>query len=242
MTVVPFSRKSPRLAEINSHLRKTFARVKRDITSMQEWIKQAREECRRVRRSFDNWARSGECGIQKTQIYNILKGVFSVHPVNVPQKKEAEYILTPLDRWDQLHRVLRINYDAYPFPREKGFNSLTEEYGTRTYTNPMFDDGIAACVRKNIEEFKKGKFVLTVLPLNAMGAIARLLCAGAVVFDVDIPNWRSRYDGFSTSPKPAHQRQPCIWLVLDPNPPPPCPTCGHRGYHPHGPAFVGTAG
>jgi hypothetical protein len=129
MSVVPFSdpQSSP-LDKINSHIRATFARVKRDIESMQEWIEKAREECRRTRRSFDNWARSGECGIKKTQIYNILKGVFSVHPVNVPPKKEVEFILTPLDRWDQIHRIFNFNHDAYPFPRKKGFNSLTEEY------------------------------------------------------------------------------------------------------------------
>jgi hypothetical protein len=89
MTVVPFSRKSPRLAEINSHLRKTFARVKRDITSMQEWIKQAREECRRVRRSFDNWARSGECGIDAARPVGPVapRFAYQLRRVPVPSRK-----------------------------------------------------------------------------------------------------------------------------------------------------------
>jgi phage N-6-adenine-methyltransferase len=137
---------------------------------------------------------------------------WGAHPEN---SKEAEYLLTPLDRLAELKRVFQIDFDACPFPRKEGYDSLTEEWGKRTFVNAMFRD-MGPFVTKAIVEYRAGKFVLIVLPLYQMGFIARLLCAGAVVYDLDIPAWRSIRDGVSTNPAPAKSRQPCVWLLLDP--------------------------
>jgi hypothetical protein len=236
MRIPPFPRRrqSPRLDEIADEIGTTWARAERDIEATRLLLEEAQAECWRDHQSFNTWCRRnrGKIGIGKRQIQNILAGWTSSHRAH-PVHKASEFLLTPHDRLDELKRVFGINFDACPHPRREGYDSLTEEWGTRTYCNPMFNHDVSRFVTKAISEYRNGKLVVIVLPLCAMGAIARLLWAGAFVYDLDIPSWRSILDGFSTNPTPAKSRQPCLWLVLDPAPARCCPTCGHRIYqHP----------
>jgi hypothetical protein len=223
LAVVP----KTRLDEIADEIRGLAARIERDTATMQTLLKEAQRECRREGRSFRKLAESGFFGIARAQCYNYINGLSSGHRV-YPVDKESEFLLTPLDRLAELKRVFRINFDACPFPRPEGFDGLTVPWGSRTYVNCMFNEDVSQFVKKAIAEYRLGKLIVFVLPLCAMGAIARLLCAGASVYDLDIPAWRSIRDGVSTNPAPATARQPCVWLVLDPNGPRSCGACGHR--------------
>lgn len=228
---MPLDDTADRLDEIAAEIRTKWSRVGRDIVATQRLLNEARDLCRARRRSFDKWCRSGEFGIHKTQIHNLLNGRSSshkgsnVHPVDVLLRKivdddsgniyDKTRLLTPFDRLEQIKRDFDPDFDANPHPLPfVGYDSLAEEWGWRTYCNPMFRDS-NKFVKKAILEHRKGKLVLIVLPLNTMGGVARLLDAGAVVYDLDIPAWRDIHDG-STNPLPKTQQMPCVWLVLIP--------------------------
>jgi hypothetical protein len=85
------------------------------------------------------------------------------------------YWLTP----DELMQWLVAKYgpfdfDPCPYPLPEGFDGLTCEWGQRNYVNPPFGSimhqgrkkGPTAWVRKAIEEYRKGKFVVFVFPID----------------------------------------------------------------------------
>lgn len=65
-------------------------------------------------------------------------------------------------------------FDPCPFPLPEGFDGLTCEWGAVNYVNPPFGyiihqgrkKGPTAWVRKAIEEWKKGKTVVLVYPID----------------------------------------------------------------------------
>lgn len=65
-------------------------------------------------------------------------------------------------------------FDPCPFPLPKGFDGLTCEWGQVSYVNPPFGSimhegkkkGPTAWVRKAIEEWRKGKTVIPVYPVD----------------------------------------------------------------------------
>lgn len=84
------------------------------------------------------------------------------------------YWLTPPDLMQKLQEEFDFDYDPCPFPLPEGYNGLTAEWGERSYVNPPFGvvmqdgkkKGATAWVRKCIEEFKKGKLVVFVYPID----------------------------------------------------------------------------
>ena len=79
-----------------------------------------------------------------------------------------------------------ISTTTHAQPAAEGFNSLTVEWGQRNYVNPPFskDDvmggrGATAFVRKAIEQQRKGKLSVIVLPV--FDYVTRLLEAGAEI-------------------------------------------------------------
>ena len=81
MTAVPFSPKSPRLDQIASAIRTTWARVLRDVEATKRLLEEARDECFRLGRSFRDWCHTARAkiGIGRSQVYNILDGRTSSH-------------------------------------------------------------------------------------------------------------------------------------------------------------------
>ena len=124
--------------------------------------------------------------------------------------------LTPPEKLAEIYRVFNIDFDCCPYPRPEGFDALAiPSWGQRNYVNPPFDN-IHPFVKKAIEEYWKGKMSVIVLPICAMGDIARLLVAGATQWGgLEIPDWRAIEDG-TINPAPPQSRQPCVWLVLRP--------------------------
>ncbi len=84
------------------------------------------------------------------------------------------YWLTPPDLYAELDAEFHFNFDPCPWPVPDGFDGLTCEWGTSTYVNPPFGSivhqgkkkGATAWVRKSILEWRKGKRVVLVHPLD----------------------------------------------------------------------------
>lgn len=84
------------------------------------------------------------------------------------------YWLTPPELYAELNAEFCFDFDPCPFPLPAGFDGLTCEWGASNYVNPPFGSimhqgkkkGPTAWVRKAIEEWKKGKRVVLVYPID----------------------------------------------------------------------------
>lgn len=100
------------------------------------------------------------------------------------KKSKERFWLTPPDIYKKLDNEFHFDFDPCPFPRPKNFDGLAVEWGKSNYVNPPFrskhtinGSGPTAFVRKAIEENKKGKDVVLVLPVQSY--VNLLLEAGA---------------------------------------------------------------
>lgn len=101
------------------------------------------------------------------------------------------YWLTPPDLYAKLDAEFHFDFDPCPYPVPEGFDGLTCEWGKSNYVNPPFGSvehhgkkkGPTAWARKAMLEYRKGKTVVLVYPidkwilmlLEAMGATVRNL-------------------------------------------------------------------
>lgn len=84
------------------------------------------------------------------------------------------YWLTPPDLFEILNAEFDFDFDPCPFPKPEDFDGLTCEWGKSNYVNPPFGSiihegkkkGPTAWVRKCLEEWKKGKRVVLVYPVD----------------------------------------------------------------------------
>ena len=90
------------------------------------------------------------------------------------------YWLTPPELYAKLDAEFNFDFDPCPWPKPDNFDGLTCEWGQRNYVNPPFGSimhkgpgdkkpkkkGPTAWVRKCIEEWKKGKTVVLVYPVD----------------------------------------------------------------------------
>ena len=91
----------------------------------------------------------------------------------------GRFWLTPPALLKQLEDEFHFDFDAAPYPRPEGFDSLTMEWGKSTYVNPPIGHGssLTAWVHKSIEEQNKGNNVVMLLPFQRW--FSYLLKAGA---------------------------------------------------------------
>jgi hypothetical protein len=124
---------------------------------------------------------------------------------------------------EDLQREFEFDYDPCPYPLPDGYNGLKAEWGNSNYVNPPFgvvlDEngkkrGATAWARKCIEEFKKGKRVVMVYPIDKW--VLMLLDAGAKVRNLKDVKWCSIEDG---SAGPGTGRH-IACFILEPNPMP----------------------
>ena len=85
------------------------------------------------------------------------------------------YWLTPTDVLDRLSAEFGpFDFDPCPHPIPEGFDGLTCDWGQRNYVNPPFGSiihqgrkkGPTAWVRKALDEWRKGKLVVLVYPVD----------------------------------------------------------------------------
>ncbi|MDD5095735.1 MAG: hypothetical protein PHV74_15385 [Dehalococcoidia bacterium] len=117
-------------------------------------------------------------------------------------KDGKHYWLTPRDLMAELDAEHHFNFDPCPYPKPSGFDGLTTEWGSCNYVNPPFgaivyEDGkkrgATAWARKAIEEYRKGKKVVMVYPIDKW--VLMLLDAGAKVRNLGDVKWCAIEDG-----------------------------------------------
>ena len=114
----------------------------------------------------------------------------------------GRYWLTPGDIYAALDEEFRFDFDPCPCPKPEGFDSLNMEWGESSYLNPPFrkwdggGNGPTAWARKAIQENRKGKQVVPLLPVQSY--VNLLIEAGAEVRSMGRVRWLE-----------ADNKQPC---------------------------------
>ena len=111
------------------------------------------------------------------------------------------YWVTPPDVYASLHAEFSFTFDPCPWPLPTGFDGLTCEWGASNYVNPPFGSiihegkkkGPTAWVRKALAEWRKGKRVVLVYPVDKW--VLMLLEAGATVRNLRDVRWLATEDG-----------------------------------------------
>ena len=111
------------------------------------------------------------------------------------------YWLTPADLMAEMQAEFDFDFDPCPYPRPDGFNGLLAEWGQSNYVNPPFGGymegtkkvGPTAWARKAIEEYKKGRRIVFVYPIDKW--ILMLLQNGAKVRNLKDIHWCATEDG-----------------------------------------------
>jgi hypothetical protein len=126
------------------------------------------------------------------------------------------YWLTPPDLYASLHAEFQFTFDPCPWPQT--VDGLTCEWGASNYVNQPFGSimhkgkkkGPTAWARKALAEFRKGKRVVLVYPMDKW--VLMLLDAGAEVRNLGDVRWCATEDG---SPGPGMGRS-IACFILDP--------------------------
>lgn len=115
------------------------------------------------------------------------------------------YWLTPPDLYDRLNAEFNFDFDPCPFPLPDGFDGLTCEWGKSNYVNPPFGSiihegkkkGATAWVRKSIEEWKKGKTVVFVFPIDkwVLMFVTAIMGEQAEIRNLGDVKWLATEDG-----------------------------------------------
>lgn len=123
------------------------------------------------------------------------------------RKNNKHYWLTPPELFDQLNAEFEFDFDPCPFPKPEDFDGLQAEWGESNYVNPPFGsfigeirkrkNGPTIWAKKAIKEFKKGKRVIYVYPLDKW--IFMMLEAGAKIRNLKDIKWHATED-FSQGP------------------------------------------
>lgn len=136
------------------------------------------------------------------------------------------YWLTPPDLYERLNAEFGpFDFDPCPYPLPEGFDGLTCEWGQRNYVNPPFGSimhqgrkkGPTAWVRKAITEYRKGKTVILVYPIDKW-ILMLLDVVGAKVRNLGDVRWLATED--RTAGKGTGRHIACFILQPDFQPPP----------------------
>lgn len=100
------------------------------------------------------------------------------------QRSSGRFWQTPPELYRKLNSEFQFDFDPFPYPLPRGWNALVMDWGRSNYINPPFRKGDAvgkggamAFVRKAIEEQRKGKTSVVVMPVHDY--VTELLQAGA---------------------------------------------------------------
>lgn len=121
------------------------------------------------------------------------RGFKGKHRPGIRAKDGRHYWLTPPELMKALKKEFKFTFDACPYPRPRGLDSLLlKKWGKSTYVNPPFMRP-TAWARKCIEENKKGKTVVMVFPVDKW--VHYLLKAGAEFRSLGDVKWCATEDG-----------------------------------------------
>lgn len=111
------------------------------------------------------------------------------------------YWLTPPGLYDKLNKEFSFDFDPCPFPLPENFNGLHEDWGKSNYVNPPFGGymdtrgkkkGPTAWAKKAVFEYKKGKRVVLVYPVDKW--VLMLIQAGARIRNLKDVHWHATED------------------------------------------------
>jgi len=102
------------------------------------------------------------------------------------KKDKKHYWLTPPELFDELNKEFEFDFDPCPYPKPDDFDGIEAEWGESNYVNPPFN-GPTAWVKKSIKEFKKGKRVVFLFPIDKW--VFMMLQAGAVIRNLKDIHW-----------------------------------------------------
>lgn len=108
-------------------------------------------------------------------------------------KDGKHYWLTPPDVYNDLNLEFGFDFDPCPYPRPDGFDGLECEWGKSNYVNPPFQGGVTAWVRKAISEYRNGKKVVFLYPIDKW--IHFFIQEGAEIRNLKDIKWLSTEDG-----------------------------------------------
>lgn len=106
-------------------------------------------------------------------------------------KNGKHYWITPPELMKKLNDEFSFDFDPCPYPQPKEFDGLTIEWGLSNYVNPPFK-GPTKWVRKAIAEYKKGKKIVFVFPIDKW--IHYFIEAGAEIRNLGDIKWHSIED------------------------------------------------
>lgn len=125
------------------------------------------------------------------------------HRGNGEDKKH--YWLTPPGLYAELNAEFDFDFDPCPHPLPPNFDGLTCEWGWSNYVNPPFGSiihlgkkkGPTFWVHKAIEEWKKGKRVVLVYPVDkwVLILLAAILGSDAEIRNLGDVRWHAIEDG-----------------------------------------------
>src|SRR5438128_2703352 len=108
--------------------------------------------------------------------------------------RALRYWLTPAAVYALLNAEFGFDFDPAPHPLPPDFDGLASEWGTANFVNPPFckadckgNKGLSAWCRKAIQEQKKGRTSVLVLPAHSYLSI--LARAGAELRDLGRVRW-----------------------------------------------------
>jgi hypothetical protein len=148
----------------------------------------------------ESYAQNLDCTLRTIQMHikRLREGQMStpagwVGPYR-PEEGKRKNFLTPPGVYSSLDAEFQFDFDPCPYPCPEGYDSLTVEWGRSSYVNPPFhkQDGVdgqgpTAFVHKAIEENRKGKKVVLMLPIPHY--VSLLLEAGAEVRSAGRVRW-----------------------------------------------------
>lgn len=136
------------------------------------------------------------------------------------KKDGKHYWLTPPLLFEGLQLEFNFDFDPCPFPKPADFDGLAVEWGKSNYVNPPFGSyvgsdgkkkGPTAWARKALEEYKKGKKVVLVYPIDKW--VLMLLETGCEVRNLKDVRWHATED--NTQGPGTGRHVACF--VLDPD-------------------------
>jgi len=132
------------------------------------------------------------------------------------------YWLTPPNLMKELQNEFNFDFDPCPYPKPDNFDGLRCDWGERNYVNPPFGSytcnvdgkkkGPTAWVRKCIEEYKKGKLVVLVYPIDKW-VLMLLAELGGNVRNLKDIKWHSIEDNIQGNGTGRH----VAMFILDPS-------------------------
>lgn len=107
---------------------------------------------------------------------------------------------TPDEFYNELNEIYNFDFDPAPFQHNiEEWDGLEVEWGNRTYLNPPYDLKLkTAFVKKAVEESKKGKLVVCLLPVSTSTELYHKTILPNISEPIRFLYKRLRFSGWNT--------------------------------------------